>query len=179
MRGAGSAGLDEGCEIFFGECIGKALHDFRLHDVKRGGVVAEHSNGRAFGFAQGCAGVFLELANANGEGGEQGLHDGLVFGVEIRAYFRAVWLWWQLSYMLGDAYTIVDMVVWGWARAVPFVLGAEAWGSLPHVKRLLDEINLRQAAQRAEALKAQHAFKAEMDDAVRQAMFPQNARLGK
>ncbi|NJM43645.1 MAG: glutathione S-transferase family protein [Brachymonas sp.] len=82
-------------------------------------------------------------------------------------------------YMLGEAYTIVDMAVWGWARAVPFVLGAEAWGSLPHVKRLLDEINARPAAQRAEALKTQHAFKAEMDDEARLAMFPQNARLGK
>jgi glutathione S-transferase len=57
--------------------------------------------------------------------------------------------------------------------------GAEAWASLPHVKRLLDEINARPAAQRAEALKTPHAFKAEMDDAARQAMFPQNARLGK
>lgn len=82
-------------------------------------------------------------------------------------------------YMLGETYTIVDMAVWGWARAVPFVLGAEAWGSLPHVKRLLDEINARPAAQRAEALKTQHAFKAEMDEAARLAMFPQNARLGK
>ncbi len=82
-------------------------------------------------------------------------------------------------YMLGDAYTIVDMAVWGWARAVPFILGAEAWGSLPHVKRLFDEINARPAAQRAEALKAQHSFKAEMDDDARQAMFPQNARLVK
>ena len=81
--------------------------------------------------------------------------------------------------MLGDVYTIVDMAVWGWARAVPFVLGADAWSSLPCAKRLLDEINARPAAQRAEALKTQHAFKAEMDDAARQAMFPQNARLVK
>ena len=81
--------------------------------------------------------------------------------------------------MLGDVYTIVDMAVWGWARAVPFILGAEAWSSLPHVKRLLDEINARPAAQRAEALKTQHAFKAEMDDEAKQAMFPQNARLVK
>jgi GSH-dependent disulfide-bond oxidoreductase len=82
-------------------------------------------------------------------------------------------------YMLGDTYTIVDMAVWGWARAVPFILGAEAWGSLPHVKRLLDEINARPAAQRAEALKAKYSFKAEMDDEARRAMFPQNGRLGK
>ncbi|MBC7942352.1 MAG: glutathione S-transferase N-terminal domain-containing protein, partial [Chitinophagaceae bacterium] len=48
-----------------------------------------------------------------------------------------------LPYMLGDSYTLVDMAVWGWARAVPFVLGPEAWATLPHVKRLLDEINAR------------------------------------
>src|ERR1700720_272670 len=41
----------------------------------------------------------------------------------------------QRRYMLGDTYTIVDMGVWGWARAVPFVLGKEAWARRPHLKR--------------------------------------------
>lgn len=80
-------------------------------------------------------------------------------------------------FMLGDDYTLVDMAVWGWARAVPFVLGAEAWDKLPHVKRLLDEINTRPAAQRAEALKTRFTFKADMDDDARKALFPQNERL--
>ena len=84
----------------------------------------------------------------------------------------------QQRYMLGDAYTLVDMAVWGWARAVPFILGAEAWEKLPNVKRLFDEINARPAAQSAEALTTRHAFKAEMDDDARKALFPQNARLG-
>lgn len=83
----------------------------------------------------------------------------------------------QHRYMLGDEYTLVDMAVWGWARAVPFILGPDAWEKLPHVKRLLDEVNARPAAQRAEALKARHAFKAEMDDDARKVLFPQNARL--
>lgn len=83
----------------------------------------------------------------------------------------------QLRYMLGDEYTLVDMAIWGWARAVPFILGHDAWENLPHVKRLLDEVNARPAAQRAEALKARHAFKAEMDDDARKVLFPQNARL--
>jgi GST-like protein len=61
---------------------------------------------------------------------------------------------------------------------VPFILGAEAWEKLPNVKRLIDEINARPAAQRAEALKTRHAFKTEMDDDARKALFPQNARLG-
>ncbi|GAC1414221.1 MAG: glutathione S-transferase N-terminal domain-containing protein [Burkholderiaceae bacterium] len=82
-------------------------------------------------------------------------------------------------YMIGDRYTLVDMAVWGWARAVPFILGPEAWEKLPNLKRHLDEINLRPAAQRAEALKLRFAFKAEMDEDARQQLFPQNARLAK
>ncbi len=77
-------------------------------------------------------------------------------------------------YMLGDVYTIVDMAVWGWARAVPFVLGEDAWTKLPNVKRLLDEINARPAAARAEALKSKHAFKAELDDDARSHLFRHN-----
>ena len=78
---------------------------------------------------------------------------------------------------LATPYTIVDMSVWGWARAVPFFLGAEAWDMLPNVKRLLDEINARPAAQRAEALKSRNVYKTEMDDDARQALFTQNASL--
>jgi GSH-dependent disulfide-bond oxidoreductase len=79
-------------------------------------------------------------------------------------------------YMLGDNYTIVDMAVWGWARAVPFILGDDAWSKLPNIKRLVDEINARPAAQRAEALKTKHEFKTEMDDEARRNMFPQNVK---
>ena len=79
--------------------------------------------------------------------------------------------------MLGDNYSLLDMAVWGWARAVPFALGAEAWEQLPNVKRLLDAVNARPAAQRAAALKDRHSFKTELDDEARRAMFPQNERL--
>ena len=103
----------------------------------------------------------------------------------VNRYDFEAWRHWKIidgqlaqhRYMLGETYTLVDMAVWGWARAVPFVLGATAWEQLPNVKRLLDEINARPAAQRAEALKAKHAYKTEMDDEARSAMFPQNARL--
>jgi GSH-dependent disulfide-bond oxidoreductase len=80
-------------------------------------------------------------------------------------------------YMMGQEYTIVDMSVWGWARVIPFVLGAQAWEKLPHVKRLLDEINLRPAAQRAEALKTRFNFKTEVDADARKMLFPSNERL--
>jgi GST-like protein len=80
-------------------------------------------------------------------------------------------------WMLGDTYTLVDMAVWGWARMIPRAMGVEAWDKLPHVKRHLDEINTRPAAQRAEALKDRFSFKQDIDDEARKALFPQNARL--
>ena len=75
-------------------------------------------------------------------------------------------------YMLGDAYTIVDMAVWGWARLVPFILGEDAWTHLPNVLRLVDEINARPAAARVAALKDRHTFKTELDDEARRHLFP-------
>ena len=78
----------------------------------------------------------------------------------------------QRTYLLGERYTLVDMALWGWARAVPFVLGDGAWDKLPHVKRWFDAISARPAAQRVNALRERHAFKTEMDDEARRAMFP-------
>ncbi len=76
-------------------------------------------------------------------------------------------------YMLGDTYTIVDMAVWGWARMVSYMMGEEAWSELPNLKRLMDEIGARPAAQRVDVLRTKHTFKAEMDDEARRFMFPQ------
>jgi GSH-dependent disulfide-bond oxidoreductase len=103
----------------------------------------------------------------------------------INRYDFEAWRHWKIlnehlaskDWMLSGRYTVLDMAVWGWARAVPFVLGAEAWAQLPNVKRLFDAINARPAAQRVAALKDRYAFKAEMDDEARRAMFPQNERL--
>jgi GST-like protein len=80
------------------------------------------------------------------------------------------------KWMLGDTYTIVDMAVWGWSRLIPNVLGPEAPKQYPNLQRHLGEINARPAAQRALALKDKHAFKTDMDEAARIAMFPHLAR---
>jgi len=74
-------------------------------------------------------------------------------------------------YLLGSKYTIVDMSAWGWSRAVPFVLGEDAWNSLPNLKRWFDRVNARPAAARAEALKSRHNFKADLDDEARRNLF--------
>jgi len=105
----------------------------------------------------------------------------------INRYDFEAWRHWNIindhlashRYMVGDEYSIIDMAVWGWARVIPFVLGGEALAKLPNVKRLLDEINSRPAAQRAEAIKTTYVFKTEVDDDARKNLFPQNARLTK
>jgi GST-like protein len=81
------------------------------------------------------------------------------------------------AYMAGDVYSIVDMSVWGWGRAVPFIFGPEAWDQYPNVKRLVDEIGARPAAERAGALATRFSFKMEMDEEAKANMFPQNKRL--
>ncbi len=75
------------------------------------------------------------------------------------------------DFMVGNAYSIVDMNVWGWARMIPFVLGPDAFAKFPAVKRLVDTISARPAAQRVAALKDKFAFKAEMDKEARNHMF--------
>lgn len=83
----------------------------------------------------------------------------------------------QGRYMVGETYSIVDMSVWGWARALPRIFGPEVWASYPNVKRLLDEITARPAAERVADLATKYSFKQEMDEAALRVMFPQNARL--
>ena len=75
-------------------------------------------------------------------------------------------------YVLGDIYTIVDMATWGWARLMPRVLSDEAFDDFPHLKRLVDEITARPAAERAVGLAARHKFKTEMDAESHRNMFP-------
>jgi GST-like protein len=82
----------------------------------------------------------------------------------------------QHRFMLGDTYTVVDMAVWGWSRLIPNVLGADAMKELPNLQRHLSEISARPAAARALALKDKHAFKADMDEAAKLAMFPHLAK---
>ncbi|MDB5629892.1 MAG: glutathione S-transferase [Tardiphaga sp.] len=75
------------------------------------------------------------------------------------------------NYMVGDAYSIVDMDVWGWARVAAFILGDNALDAYPNVKRLVDEVSARPAAARAIALKDKFKWKTDMDDQARGNMF--------
>jgi GST-like protein len=83
----------------------------------------------------------------------------------------------QQHYVVGDTYTIADMAVWGWARALPFIFGDGAWDSRPNLKRFVDEINARPAAARVDALKDRFKFKTENDAEAVRFMFPTLAAM--
>lgn len=103
----------------------------------------------------------------------------------VNRYDFEAWRHWKIidqqlaqhRYMLGETYTLVDMAVWGWSTRAQFVLGDEAFAKLTHVRRHLDEISARPAAQRAVALKDKFSFKTEVDEEARRILFPQNAHL--
>jgi GST-like protein len=78
---------------------------------------------------------------------------------------------------VGDQYTIVDMSAWGWVDRAPRVLPVEGGDSLaafPNLKRWFQAVDARPAVVRARAVGKDHAFKKEIDDETRRALFPSN-----
>ena len=94
------------------------------------------------------------------------------YGFEVKRHYEVVER--HLAgreWMVGEAYGIVDMALWGWARMLPFVLGEGAFDGFPNLKRHHDAIASRPAAAKAVALKDRFTFKAEMDAEARGHMF--------
>ena len=79
------------------------------------------------------------------------------------------------KFLAGDDCTIADMALYGWAASAGFIFGEKGLASYPSVVRLMGEMNARPAVARALQLKDKHAFKTELDEQARKAMFPQNA----
>jgi GST-like protein len=79
-------------------------------------------------------------------------------------------------YFVGETYTIVDMSAWGWIGRASFVLPGsdDPLVAYPNLKRWFSEIDARPAAIRARAVGENHAFKQEMDETARRALFPSN-----
>jgi len=80
------------------------------------------------------------------------------------------------SFIVGDQYTIVDMAAWGWIDRASFVLPGEAnpLDPFPNLKRWFLAIDARPAVARARAVGTDHAFKQEMDEEARRALYPSN-----
>jgi GST-like protein len=79
------------------------------------------------------------------------------------------------AWLVGDAYSIVDMAAWGWTNPLTFVLGDEVTiDAFPNLARWHATINARPAAERAAKVGTDIAWKSEMDEAAQRALFPQN-----
>jgi GST-like protein len=78
--------------------------------------------------------------------------------------------------IVGSDYTIADMSAWGWLDRAPRVLPGEgeALAAFPNLKRWFQTIDARPAVARARAVGKNHAFKKEMDEEMRRALFPSN-----
>ena len=80
------------------------------------------------------------------------------------------------TFIVGDAYTIVDMSAWGWLdRAARVMKGADdPLARYPHLKRFFETVDARPAASRAHAVEKDHDFKKVVDEETKRALFPSN-----
>jgi len=80
------------------------------------------------------------------------------------------------TYIVGNAYSIVDMSAWGWLDRATRVLPGETnpLAAFPNLERWFAAVDARPAVARARAVGKDHAFKKEMDEETRRALFPSN-----
>jgi GST-like protein len=80
------------------------------------------------------------------------------------------------DYIVGDAYSIADISAWGWLDRASRVLPGEAnpLAAFPNLSRWFAAVDARPAVARARSVGKDHAFKKEMDEETRRALFPSN-----
>lgn len=80
------------------------------------------------------------------------------------------------DYLLGDDYSIADMSAWGWLDRAPIVLAGDGdpLAAFPRLRAWFKRIEARPAVARARAVGQDHAFKKDMDEQARRALFPSN-----
>jgi GST-like protein len=78
------------------------------------------------------------------------------------------------SFLAGDSYTIADMSAWGWLDRATRVMKSEdaPLARWPNLGRFMDLMNARPAVIHARAIMDGHAFKTEMDEDARRALYP-------
>ncbi len=79
------------------------------------------------------------------------------------------------EFVVGGSYTIADMSLWGWIERAAFVMKSDApLDPYPNLKKWYQGICARPAVERARKVGSDHAFKTEMDEVAKRAMFPSN-----
>jgi GSH-dependent disulfide-bond oxidoreductase len=79
-------------------------------------------------------------------------------------------------FIVGEGYTIADMSAWGWIDGAARVMkgAADPLAAFPNIARWFKAIDARPAVARARAVGKDHAFKKEVDEETRRALFPSN-----
>ncbi len=80
------------------------------------------------------------------------------------------------DFIVGSSYTIADISAWGWVDRAARVLKGEAdpLAAFPNISRWFKSIDARPAVARARAVGKDHAFKKELDEETKRALFPSN-----
>jgi GSH-dependent disulfide-bond oxidoreductase len=80
------------------------------------------------------------------------------------------------DFIVGNTYTIADMSAWGWIDRAARVMKGETdpLAAFPNIKRWFQGIDARPAVARARAVGKDHAFKKDVDEHAKRAMFPSN-----
>lgn len=80
------------------------------------------------------------------------------------------------EFLVGDAYGIADMSLWGWIDRAPRVLPGESdpREAFPELFRWFKSVDARPAAARAREFGKGHSFKPSTDEDARRALFPSN-----
>ncbi len=80
------------------------------------------------------------------------------------------------TFIVGGDYSIVDISAWGWIDRAKFVLPGsdDPLAPFTNLRRWFHAIDARPAVARARAVGAGHAFKKEVDEETRRALFPSN-----
>jgi GSH-dependent disulfide-bond oxidoreductase len=80
------------------------------------------------------------------------------------------------EYIVGSAYSIVDINAWGWLDRASFVLPGDAdpLAPYPNLKRWFTAVDARPAVARTRAMAKNFTFKQEMDEEAKRALFPSN-----
>jgi GSH-dependent disulfide-bond oxidoreductase len=80
------------------------------------------------------------------------------------------------EFIVGNQFTIVDISAWGWLDRAPRALPGEAapLAPFPNLERWFKAIDARPAVAKARAVGTGHAFKKDVDEETRRALFPSN-----
>jgi GST-like protein len=80
------------------------------------------------------------------------------------------------EFIVGKEYSIVDISAWGWLDRAPRVLPGDTdpLRAFPNLERWFRAIDSRPAVAKARTVGKDHAFKKEMDEEARRALFPSN-----